>query len=376
MPRPGERISEHLLVIGTCLLAGGCEPCQRLSRTESVTFQPSSGHELPEGGKWSVTLRGAIYRKSFLNRIEPELIDFMEAHKFVEGSVEATTLDKRLAPLLEDHVKGMTLGVLVADRLQPLIPSDSSGRLKGDLILTDEEVSKLQSGPDGKKGPRWITLSIQRASWDHREVLWRIQVLPKRGLSIVSDIDDTIKITNVNNTKEMLKNTFLLPYRAVPGMAELYATWAGEKGAAFYYLSESSVELCVPLSEFLVTAGYPEGSLDLREIAWGRHRLKGFMSLMDAPPEYKIDELKRIIGDFPNRDYVLIGDSSQHDPEVYAETARRYPTQIRRILIRDVTCEGPESPRYQRTFHDLPKDLWRIFREPAEIKDAIPEPGA
>jgi phosphatidate phosphatase APP1 len=174
----------------------------------------------------------------------------------------------------------------------------------------------------------------------------------------------------------MMKHTFLLPFEPIVGMAGVYQYWAKEKGAVFHYLSESSIELCVPLTEFLASAGYPEGSLDLREIAWGHHRLKGMMSIMDAPPEYKIENLKRIISEFPERDYVLVGDSSQHDPEVYSETARNFPARVRRILIHDVTCQGPEDPRYQKDFNGLPRNLWHIFRDPEEIKNAIPESGA
>jgi len=111
----------------------------------------------------------------------------------------------------------------------------------------------------------------------------------------------------------------------------------------------------------------------VREIVWGRyHRLSGLKSLMDAPPEYKLRELKATLDELPNRDVVLVGDSGQHDPEVYSETARRFPGQIRRIFIRDVTGEGPESPRYQKDFQGLPRELWQVFRDPADIRDAIP----
>ncbi len=370
-------LSTSLVAVTIGLLVCGCAPYQTLSRSETVVFQPSGCCQERENGEWSLTLRGAIYRKSFLNRIEPELIEWLEAHKFVRGSDEAKLLGKRLAPFLEDHVRGKVLAVRIGSQLRRLPPSDSSGRLKGELTLTNDEVSALQSGTDespAAKAPRWITLCIEQSSGDRRTFQWRAQVVPRRGLGIVSDIDDTIKITDVNNTKEMLKNTFMRPLRPVAGMPELYRYWAKKTGAAFLYLSESSVELAGPLSEFLVAAGYPEGSLDLREIAWGRHRLKGFLSLMDAPPEFKIEELKRIIGNLPDREFVLIGDSSQHDPEVYSETARNFPTQVRRIFIRDVTCEGPESPRYQKDFGGLPRELWQIFRNPEEIKDAIPAP--
>ena len=173
-----------------------------------------------------------------------------------------------------------------------------------------------------------------------------------------------------------MRNTFLLPFRMVRGMAEVYTTWQKEHGAAFHYLSESPVEFQAPLKAFLAEAGYPRGTLDFREIDWSGSRWKGLMQMMDAPPKFKVDQLKILIDALPQRDYVLVGDSSQHDPEVYAEIARAYPKQVKRILIRDVTCEGPDAPRYQECFKGLPRELWQIFREPAEIRDTMSKLGA
>ena len=62
--------------------------------------------------------------------------------------------------------------------------------------------------------------------------------------------------------------------------------------------------------------------------------------------------------------------------EVYSEAARLYPRQVIRILIHDVTCQGPDDPRYQKDFNGLHRSLWQIFRNPSEIKDAIPPAGA
>ena len=46
--------------------------------------------------------------------------------------------------------------------------------------------------------------------------------VPNQGTSIISDIDDTIRITNVLNKHEMLMNTFVRPLKALPDMASLY----------------------------------------------------------------------------------------------------------------------------------------------------------
>ena len=77
---------------------------------------------------------------------------------------------------------------------------------------------------------------------------------------------------------------------------------------------------------------------------------------------------------FPQRHFVLVGDSGERDPETYGTLARKYPKQVIRILIRDVTGTTADATRYKKAFHDLPGGHWQIFREPAEISPIIREP--
>lgn len=358
-----------LVGAAVCVFAAGCGPSHTLSSNESVCLQRAVCFERPDGA-WAVAIRGSVYRKSWLNRIEPGLVDWLHSHHVVKDAAEAATLENRLALFLDDHPSGIALDVRVGDAPKSL-PTSEGGRILGSLILAAQAIDQCHSNDSPNSG--WMTFPVRMANGDHRMFDCEAEVLQKKGLSIVSDIDDTIKITDVNNTKLFLQNTFLLPYRSVPGMAELYATWKKEKGAAFHYLSLTPIELYAPYAEFLAADGFPKGTIDLPVIEWGRSRLKGFMSMMDDAPEFKETQLRFLIDALPERDYVLIGDSSQHDPEGYAETARRYPKQIKRILIHDVTCQGPDSPRYQETFRGLPRELWQIYREPAEIRNAIPD---
>jgi len=361
-------------VIGTVLLlalAGGCRSPGTLGRNETVVFENTVCRRVADSGEWAVDIRATVCSESWLTRLEPDLLEYLETHDLVVGSAESTILSKRLRPFLDDHPSGLVLQFMVNGTPRELAPSDDSGRILCQFKLSDEDVAHLQGQP--KPEPGWISLPVRKAEKDPREFVCRALVLPSDGIVVVSDIDDTIKITDVNNTKEMLRNTFLLPFRPVEGMPENYAAWAKETGASFRYLSESSIELCPPLLAFIREAGYPEGTIDLRQIAWGHSRLKGFMSLAQAPEDFKLSRLERFLTDEPDRAYVLVGDSSQHDPEVYAAIARKYPRQIRLILIHDVTCEDANAPRYKKTFRGLSKKLWTIYRDPVEIRNALAE---
>src|SRR5690625_5563263 len=76
-----------------------------------------------------------------------------------------------------------------------------------------------------------------------------IRLLKPEGVSVISDIDDTIKITDIPAGRSVvLENTFFKPFQAVPGMAERYQEDGAE--VAFHYVSGSPWQLYRPISEF------------------------------------------------------------------------------------------------------------------------------
>jgi phosphatidate phosphatase APP1 len=67
---------------------------------------------------------------------------------------------------------------------------------------------------------------------------------------------------------------------------------------------------------------------------------------------------------FPSRRFILIGDSGERDPEIYAALARKFPRQVERLHIRGVTGQLADAPRYRKTFDALPAQSWTVFRHP------------
>jgi phosphatidate phosphatase APP1 len=83
--------------------------------------------------------------------------------------------------------------------------------------------------------------------------------------------------------------------------------------------------------------------------------------------DFKRETIEPILNQYPQRCFMLVGDSGENDPEAYAALARKYPRQIVRILIRDITGESLDSGRYQRAFAQLRVGLAHVFRDPAEL---------
>ncbi|KAJ3149860.1 hypothetical protein HDU86_006818 [Geranomyces michiganensis] len=209
-----------------------------------------------------------------------------------------------------------------------------------------------------------------------QQVGGRAYFVPQDGVSVISDIDDTIKVTEVNSRTKLLEHTFLLPFTATPGFAELYQSLNRELAAVnaqptFHYLSRSPWNLYEPLAAFVSQFRFPAGQFLLRNLS----ALDG--SLLDfliSGPDYKAERITEHLALFPKRQLVMIGDSTEKDPESYAAIAKYAPGNIRCIAIRlvsgvDAKEEAQEnSPaRFATAFAGIPTNKWFTFTDAAQV---------
>jgi phosphatidate phosphatase APP1 len=184
-----------------------------------------------------------------------------------------------------------------------------------------------------------------------------------QGWSVISDIDDTIKDSNVLDKKELMRNTLLREFKPVTGMSKVYADWA-RGGAAFHYVSGSPWQLYPPLGEFCTKNGFPSGSFQLR---YFRLQDGSALSLLQAPDQYKQGAIAELLKTFPQRKFILVGDTGEKDPEVYGEAARKHPGRVHLIAVRNVTKETLEGARLQAAFAGLPPASLLLFDEAGQL---------
>lgn len=350
-------------------LLWGCGAFPSLPASQHVQFLPCIGHTSGANGDWTISVRGLVFERSWLNSLEPEVLEFMDVDRLIPDPAQRAVFEERVGLLLDNHPRGVVTTLLGGDSAFVLAKSDVDGHIRDEIVISRQQLEAM--GVQPSNAATWVTLRVYTRPGDHREFVCRALLLPERGLSVISDIDDTVRVTDVNNTKLAIRHTLVDPFNAVPGMPAVYAHWASQ-GASFHYLSEGPKALLSTVAELISRNKYPEGTFHLRPVKWGRSHFKALLSMGDAPPEFKIDGCAEIMAALPLRRFVLIGDSGQHDPEVYGEVARQHPGRVCRILIRDVTCQDANDPRYKEAFRDLPRDLWQVFGQPAEIKDSIP----
>lgn len=199
-------------------------------------------------------------------------------------------------------------------------------------------------------GGGWQPLEVDLLAPAGREVLLgpaRALVPPETGdLIVVSDLDDTVIHTDATNLLKMVRNTVFgnshtrMPF---PGVAPFYRALAlGDDDAprnGLFYVSSSPWNLYEALLDFLEVNRIPPGPLFLSD--WGLSRTQ---LVTAAHGEHKGGAIRELFALYPERRFVLIGDSGQEDPEIYAQAVAEHPDRVAAIYIRNLPLEDVERP--------------------------------
>ena len=290
------------------------------------------------------------------------------------AQLESPVFQERAEAFLFQRVAGRPVRVAVAGRMYDAGQTDRTGHFHAVLDLDDAQVHEATSrtGPDG----RWIAYEGLVADGDEPDSQpapgGRVHLVDSAGLSVISDIDDTVKETNVANRRELLANTFVRDFRAVPGIVEVYRDWQA-LGTAFHYVSASPWQLAGCLERFIADVGLPSGSLHLKLF-----RLKDSTPLGRLPSRKRSKRraIERIMDEFPGRRFLLVGDSGERDPDVYAAVAKRRGHQVAGIAIREVEGKAPRHrvrSRLDRLARRLPPGIIRVFTEPDDLAAGFAE---
>ncbi|HYH35131.1 MAG TPA: phosphatase domain-containing protein, partial [Nocardioides sp.] len=151
------------------------------------------------------------------------------------------------------------------------------------------------------------------------------------AFGVISDVDDTILETGVQRAGRMVLQTFTgsaLTRTPFPGAVELYRDLTRGGTNPVFYVSSSPWNLHAFLLAFLRHRRFPLGPVLLRDLlgtAAGR--------------EEKAGRIQEILDLHPQLRFVLIGDSGEKDPEVYAEVVRANPGRVLAVYIREVRLD-------------------------------------
>jgi Phosphatidate phosphatase APP1, catalytic domain len=344
--------------------SAGLALCSDIKRDEVVVFFPTLGQQTKRG--WRLDIHGWIYepeKNPTSMRVLRSLLGISEEPM---SALETKTFTRRVQLFLVDNERRKAISIRLGDRTEKLTASAANGHFKARIDLVEAEFQTLCRSCVVTNDLLFFKMVAQHR--DAHAVPSAIHLIQENGLSVISDIDDTIKVSQVLDRRALLRNTFYKPFEPVPGMAGVYQAWSRSPHAKFHYVSASPWQLYAPLAEFVRDKGFPAGTFHLRDF---RIKDETFFDLFRSPERYKRSVIEPLLERFPKRRFVLVGDSGEKDPEIYGAIARKYPGQITRIFIRDITNEAAESERYRQAFRGLSTGLCRVFKEPPEIEQDL-----
>jgi hypothetical protein len=246
----------------------------RLTPGETVILYPSFGRLTEDGRAWRIAIEGTVYDPEQIGLRKRLLVRLLRrVMKVQPEDLEREIFRQRIRCFVAATERGRKISVRVGQDDHALRKaSNRSGHFSGAIRIPIDDARRMVADEPPREED-WICLEPIVPEAGNGHFHGRVQLLDDHGVSVISDIDDTIKHTDVLSRRELLANTFLNEFRCVEGMAERYRQWS-RQGAAFHYVSSSPWQLFLPLHELCESAGFPAGSFHLRSFRLRDHMIR------------------------------------------------------------------------------------------------------
>lgn len=317
--------------------------------------------------RWKLYCSGVVFQPSSEMSLRQRMLVRMLG-RLMNASpedLESPLFRERIQPFLAEGIAGRT--VVVSAGFHQVKLANKTGRagqfhewltLDGDQLLPLVEIDD--------QGREFIKLQFRVPGEPDLRTQCSVFLQRPEGISVISDIDDTIKESFVVDRRELLNNTFLKEFQVVDGMAQVYSDWS-LRGAAFHYVSSSPWQLYEPLLAMNRRANFPHGTLHLKSFRFRDH----FFRRVNFTKQAKSAVIRLLLHHLPQRRFILIGDSGEKDPEIYAKIARKFQHNIRGIFIRDLSKPPSEFHRWDRLRASLGVHRFSTFQTAPELNGLV-----
>lgn len=252
--------------------------------------------------RWNVRFYGLAYKLPNVNTSDLDsLIDSLKTDNL--NDTEKSLLQNRTQDLASIPVPSANLSAVVLSNGTNITTTPIQLNTADDVGEIDQFVTipDLRSAGDGV---HIVETGILNATGPGNGTAI---LVPSQGISVVSDIDDVLRITKVYIPNQGLFNSFVEPYVNVPGIAELFAHWLKNlPNVSFHYDTTTPVQLTRTYVEYLFN-NFPVGSLEMRPINISDPsqildaRQDSLLKLFQTFPSRKFGTSKSLTTDLPNR---------------------------------------------------------------------------
>jgi phosphatidate phosphatase APP1 len=268
------------------------------------------------------------------------------------------TLKERMKWFLIDNKRGKEVSVDILGKIYPLKETQPNGRSITEIVIPKSSISLFDHSAN------FVEIKTLPSKKNKKTYYGKFFLIPESTTCLVSDIDDTLKISDVRNKKALMKNSFVNPFLLVKGMKDFYQKIYTSGNSCFVNVSASPWQLYSVLSNFFDENGFPQTGYFMKDF---RLKDSDFFNLFEKPEEYKYETIEPLIKEWKNTKFILVGDSGEKDPEAYARLAVKYPDQISKIYIRIAYDENLDQ-RIKSVFEKIPKEKYQFFENADELK--------
>lgn len=313
-----------------------------------------------EPGYWRLMVAG-VARQEYVPTVSKRMLIRMLGSAMDASDEELTHPEfvRRVSPFVADGAGKLPVRLRVGDHWIGLKKrTRRNGHFRQGLLLDGNLVERHVR--TDRHGRQWLPMDAMLSAEARRNpdgsaggeltASGEIWLVPPAGWSVISDVDDTIKESGIGDRRELLLNTFLRSFRAVPGMAGLYSDWAA-RGVQFHYVSTSPCQLLHPLVEMRNGFDFPGGSLHLRNFRLRNHVLKKLARIRRSS---KSSIIRKLIELQPQRRFLLIGDAGETDIEIYRKAASKFPRRVAGVFIRRLDHEEFPDHRFVKASRSVP----------------------
>jgi phosphatidate phosphatase APP1 len=302
------------------------------------------------------------------------------ANAFLVG----TSIDK-LQPSEQDQARNLTAEILVVQQANQSVvinvqpPKDSSNTTQGNGGRSAQGGTQSLNlpYPTTQEGDFDVFVPIKSNGLipgNQTQIIQKLNVyangsdvgnttaylVPPTGLTIVSDIDDVLRVTKIYLPKEGILNTFARPFTPWLNMPDIYANWSSSiPNVHFHYLTTTPEQVTTNYMDFIFKT-YPLGSFDTRPLNF---------SDVAATLSTRKYMLIKMFESFPQRKFILVADTSNSDVmKDYPLMATMYPNQVQCILLRNTSATDQDYFPYDTSgFKNMSQNQFMFFVEPSDL---------
>lgn len=330
---------------------------------------------------WNLRFRGNVYKQP---NISNSTIDKLANFFLIDTSVAS------LPPSQQDQARNLTREIYVVQQanqtvimnLEPAPSTGGDGQPGGgggvtpaggaqtvtlpvpttdegdfDIFLPLQNSSGGLAAGDGEKPAQRLNVYAQGTNTGNATSY----LVSDRGFTVISDIDDILRITKIYQPKEGLLNSFARPFTPWMNMPEIYRNWSTSlPNMHFHYLTTTPEQITRNYMEFIYST-YPGGSFDTRPLNF---------SNVQATLSIRKFLLDKVFQTFPHRKFILVADTSNSDVmRDYPQMAVDYPGQVQCIFLRNTsaTDSGDKFPYNTAGFKTLNTSSYMFFKVPDDL---------